>query len=87
MTKGEKMEKDVFDFDKKEERINPTEKKNTSGESVVHAHWVTPYPNKRTGKAYTFVCSNCEKTVFTPRQLSIDELGYAFCPHCGAKME
>lgn len=27
MTKGEKMEKDVFDFDKKEERMNPTGKK------------------------------------------------------------
>jgi DNA-directed RNA polymerase subunit RPC12/RpoP len=59
----------------------------TSDEPVVHAHWVTPYANKRTGKAYTFVCSNCEKAVFTPRQLSIEELGYAFCPHCGAKME
>ena len=55
--------------------------------SVVHAHWVTAYPNQRTGKAYEFVCSNCERSVFTSRQKSINELGYAFCPHCGAKMD
>lgn len=54
---------------------------------VVHAHWFTLDPNQRTGKAYKFVCSNCERAVFTPRQESINELGYVFCPHCGAKME
>lgn len=54
---------------------------------VVHAHWFTLDPNHRTGKAYKFVCSNCERAVFTPRQESINELGYVFCPHCGAKMD
>ena len=54
---------------------------------VVHAHWVTVQPNQRTGRAYEFVCSNCERAIFTHRQESIDELGYVFCPHCGAKME
>ena len=54
---------------------------------VVHAHWFTLDPNQRTGKAYKFVCSNCERVVFTSRQKSINELGYVFCPHCGAKME
>lgn len=56
-------------------------------EPVKHAHWFTLDPNQRTGKAYKFVCSNCERGVFTPRQESINELGYVFCPHCGAKME
>lgn len=54
---------------------------------VIHAHWFTLDPNQRTGKAYKFVCSNCERAVFTPRQESINELGYVFCPHCGAKMD
>lgn len=53
---------------------------------VVHAHWITAYPNQRTGKAYEFVCSNCGRAVFTSRQKSIYELQYAFCPHCGARM-
>lgn len=56
-------------------------------EPVKHAHWFTLDPNQRTGKAYEFVCSNCERAVFTSRQKSINELGYVFCPHCGAKME
>ena len=54
---------------------------------IAHAHWIPEYPNKRTGKAYEFVCSNCEQSVFTSRQKSINELGYVFCPNCGAKME
>lgn len=54
---------------------------------VVHAHWVPQHPNNRTGKAYTFVCSNCKKFAIRSRQASIDELGYVFCPHCGAKMD
>ena len=54
---------------------------------VVHAHWVPQRPNNRTGKAYTFVCSNCKKFAIRSRQASIDELGYVFCPNCGAKME
>jgi len=54
---------------------------------VVHAHWVPQRPNNRTGKAYTFVCSNCKKFAIRFRQASIDELGYVFCPNCGAKME
>ena len=54
---------------------------------VVHAHWIPSYPNQRTGKARVFVCSNCEHAVFVPRQMSVDELGYVFCPHCGAKMD
>lgn len=58
-----------------------------SGEPAVHAHWFTLDPNRRTGKAYKFACSNCERVVFTSRQKSINELGYVFCPHCGAKME
>ena len=53
---------------------------------VVHAHWVPQHPNNRTGKAYTFVCSNCKKFAIRSRQASIDELGYVFCPNCGAKM-
>ena len=54
---------------------------------VVHAHWFTLDPTPRTGRAYEFVCSNCERAVFTNRQKSINELGYVFCPHCGAKMD
>lgn len=54
---------------------------------VVHAHWVPQHPNNRTGKAYTFVCSNCKKFAIRSRQASIDELGYVFCPHCAAKMD
>ena len=54
---------------------------------VVHAHWVPQHPKNRTGKAYTFVCSNCKKFAIRSRQASIDELGYVFCPNCGAKMD
>ena len=54
---------------------------------VAHAHWFTLDSNQRTGKAYEFVCSNCERAIFTNRQKSINELGYVFCPHCGAKMD
>ena len=54
---------------------------------VVHAHWFTLDPNSRTGKAYKFACSNCERVVFTHRQESVNGLGYVFCPHCGAKMD
>lgn len=54
---------------------------------VVHAHWIPEYPNKRTGKAYSYKCSGCGRTVYNNWQVSIDELGYVFCPHCGAKMD
>lgn len=54
---------------------------------VVHAHWVPQRPNNRTGKAYAFVCSNCKKFAISSRQASIDELGYVFCPYCGAEMD
>lgn len=54
---------------------------------VVHAHWIPEYPNKRTGKAYSHKCSVCRKTVYNNRQVSVDELGYVFCPNCGAKMD
>ena len=54
---------------------------------VVPAHWVTVHPNPRTGKADMFVCSKCKRPVFTSWQKSINELGYVFCPHCGAKMD
>ena len=54
---------------------------------VVHAHWVPQHPNNRTGKAYAFVCSNCKKFAIRSRQASIDELGYVFCPYCGAEMD
>ena len=53
---------------------------------VVHAHWIPEYPNKRTGKAYWHKCSECGRSVFDNRQVSIDEMGYNFCPYCGAKM-
>ena len=53
---------------------------------VVHAHWVTVQPNQRTGKADMFVCSKCKRLVFTSWQKSINELGYTFCPNCGADM-
>ena len=56
---------------------------------VVHAHWIPEYLlcNPRTGKAYRYNCSKCGKGVYSPRQLSVSELGYDFCPHCGAKMD
>ena len=54
---------------------------------VVHAHWVPQHPNNRTGKAYIFVCSNCKKFAIKSRQASIDEMGYVFCPYCGAEMD
>lgn len=54
---------------------------------VVHAHWIPECPNKRTGKAYRHTCSRCGRTVYDERQVSIDELGYTFCPNCGAKMD
>lgn len=53
----------------------------------VHAHWIPECPNKRTGKGYRHTCSECGRTVHDERQVSIDELGYTFCPHCGAKMD
>lgn len=53
----------------------------------VHAHWIPECPNKRTGKAYRHTCSECGRTVYDERQVSIDELGYTFCPNCGAKMD
>ena len=54
---------------------------------IVHAHWIPKYPNKRTGKAYSHTCSECGKTVYDSRQVSIDEMGYYFCPCCGARMD
>lgn len=54
---------------------------------VVHAHWVPQRPNNRTGKAYIFVCSNCKKFAIKLMSSSIDEMGYVFCPYCGAKMD
>ena len=54
---------------------------------VVHAHWIPEYPNKRTGKAYWHKCSECGRSVFDNRQVSIDEMGYVFCPYCGAEMD
>ena len=54
---------------------------------TVHAHWVPAHPNQRTGKADMFVCSKCKRPVFTSWQKSINELGYAYCPHCGARIE
>ena len=54
---------------------------------VVHAHWIPQYPNKRTGKAYSYECSKCKRTVYSSRQVSVDEMRYDFCPHCGAIMD
>lgn len=54
---------------------------------VVHAHWVPQRPNNRTGKAYIFVCSNCKKFAIKSMPSSIDEMGYVFCPYCGAEMD
>ena len=54
---------------------------------TVHAHWFTLDPTPRTGRAYKFACSNCNRVVFTRWQESIGELGYAFCPNCGARMD
>lgn len=56
-------------------------------EPVTHAHWIPQYPNKRTGKAYSHTCSRCGRTVYNNWQVSAQELGYAFCPHCGARMD
>ena len=53
----------------------------------VHAHWIPECPNKRTGKAYRHTCSECGRTVYDSRQVSIDEMGYYFCPCCGARMD
>ena len=53
---------------------------------VVHAHWVPQHPNNRTGKAYIFVCSNCKKFAIKSMPSSIDEMGYVFCPYCGAEI-
>lgn len=54
---------------------------------VVHAHWIPQRPNKRTGKACSHTCSRCGRTVYFNRQISIDKMGYSFCPHCGARMD
>lgn len=54
---------------------------------IVRAHWIPKYPNKRTGKAYSHTCSECGRTVYDSRQVSIGEMGYYFCPYCGAKMD
>ena len=54
---------------------------------VAHAHWIPESPNKYTRKAYKHTCSECGRAVFDGRQVSMEEIGYYFCPHCGAKME
>ncbi len=54
---------------------------------IAHAHWIPENPNKRTGKAYRHTCSECGRTVYDSRQVSIDEMKYYFCPHCGAVMK
>lgn len=54
---------------------------------TVHAHWIPQYPNKRTGKAYSYECSKCKRTVYSSWQVSVDEMRYDFCPHCGAIMD
>lgn len=54
---------------------------------VVHAHWIPECPNKCNGKAYKHTCSECGKSVYDERQVSVDEMEYYFCPHCGAKMD
>lgn len=59
----------------------------TLGGTPISAYWIPECPNKRTGKAYSHTCSECGRTVYDERQVSIDELGYRFCPHCGAKMD
>ncbi|MCI6637377.1 MAG: transposase [Lachnospiraceae bacterium] len=56
-------------------------------EPVIHARWISEYPNRYTGKSYSFECSCCGRIVYNNRQLSVPELKYDFCPHCGAKMD
>ena len=71
-----------------ESAINYIENEKTiDAKPIVRAHWIPEYPNKRTGKAYCHICSECGRTVYDNHHVSIDEMGYYFCPHCGAKME
>lgn len=74
-----------IEFSRLEDYIESTP--TVDADPVVHAHWIPEFPNKRTGKAYWHVCSECGKSVYNNRQVSIDEMRYYFCPHCGAKMD
>lgn len=47
--------------------------------------WVPQSPDKK-GNAYDFMCSNCGMVVWSDRKQSVEDLGYRYCPFCGARM-
>ncbi|MBP5461921.1 MAG: hypothetical protein J6Y20_07340 [Lachnospiraceae bacterium] len=73
------------DFDKTDKVTFGTK----HGKEVVfvkqkHGHWIPLDPD---GKGYTseFVCSACDRD--TELVVYVMECDYAYCPHCGAKMD
>ena len=52
-------------------------------------HWTDAFTGDDAGLEFADMIEHAETidAEYDNRQVSIDELGYAFCPHCGARMD
>ena len=60
---------------------------------VVHAHWISASweEDEENGIENTysdeFICSNCKEHLYFPDAIEKEDIGFSFCPSCGAQMD
>lgn len=54
----------------------------------VHAHW-KPSKEPKHEKEFSrfFVCTNCSHDIQLRHAGIVEDIGFEYCPHCGAKMD
>lgn len=60
---------------------------------IVHAHWISASweEDEKDGIENTysdeFICSNCKEHLYFPDVIEKEDIGFSFCPYCGAQMD
>lgn len=60
---------------------------------VVRAHWISASweEDEEEGIENTysdeFICSNCKEHLYFPDAIEKEDIGFSFCPYCGAQMD
>ena len=55
---------------------------------IIHAHW-RPSKEPKHEKEFSrfFVCTNCSHDIQLRNAGIVEDIGFEYCPHCGAKMD